>query len=285
MKNQPPIALVAEGPAKDFPLALLPGLLARLGAVKSSSSRIASRVVNTLRAGFPIAAYKELDAFPDLMLSVGSSLPRVITELCASGLAWRGRTVLVCGNTSGSSDLPALAAMGAAVGSVDIVSMFAPPRFIAEGDPQAVRLARTLVAIKEDMLEITKASKALYSSGMTIAGSFVVPTAAAGVQCLRMAGMPLRDAMLIVEKTIAGSLRAFVKAGDKGWTGPLATGNLDAVEKQLEELHQSNPLLERYFRQNGLLALEMFSRNPGERVKKMARLLEGPSINAAAAGS
>jgi hypothetical protein len=93
--------------------------------------------------------------------------------------------------------------------------------------------------------------------------------------------MPLREAMLIVEKTIAGSLRAYVKAGPKGWMGTLAAGNIDAIEKQLDQLHRTDPLLERYLRQNAILALEMFSQTSPDRVKKMARMLDRKASTAA----
>lgn len=274
MKKQPRVALVAEGPTKDFPLTQLPGLFPSLGAVKASSYRVASRVVNTIRAGVAVQSYEDLGDCPNLVISVGNRLPRVISELSASKLEWKGRTVLVCGSTSGSSDLPALAIEGAAVGSLDVAGVFEPPRFVVEGDTGAVRLARVLMPDKGRLFEIAKASKTLYSSGVTIAASLLAPTAAAGVQCLRRAGMPLRDAMLIVEKTIAGSLRAYVKAGHKGWTGPLAAGNTDAIERQLEELRQIDPFLERYFRQNALLALEMFARSSGNKMESMTRMLE-----------
>jgi predicted short-subunit dehydrogenase-like oxidoreductase (DUF2520 family) len=281
MKKQPPIALVSEGPTKDFPLSQLPGLLGRLGPVKSSSSRVASRLSNTLRAGTPVEHYKTFENCPHILLSVGESLPRIVAELAASGLVWKGRTVVACGNTSATCELSALAAKGAAVGSFDVIGSFAPPHFVVEGDPPAVRFSRTLVSGRSRVFEITKSSKTIYSAGITIATSLLAPTAAAGVQCLRLAGMPLREAMLIVEKTIAGSLRAYVKAGPKGWMGTLAAGNIDAIEKQLDQLHRTDPLLERYLRQNAILALEMFSQTSPDRVKKMARMLDRKASTAA----
>jgi predicted short-subunit dehydrogenase-like oxidoreductase (DUF2520 family) len=171
---------------------------------------------------------------------------------------------------------------GAAVASFDVIKFFDPPHFVVEGDSQAVRFSRTLVSGRSKVFEIAKSSKTIYSSGLTIASSLVAPTVAAGVQCLRLAGMPLRDAMLIVEKTIAGSLRAYVKAGPKGWMGALAAGDIDAVEKQLEQLHRTDPLLERYLRQNALLALEMFSRTSPQRMKEMAKMLEKKATAAGA---
>jgi predicted short-subunit dehydrogenase-like oxidoreductase (DUF2520 family) len=242
--------------------------------VKASSLRVASRVANTLRAGAAVTGYENLAHCPNLVISAGTRLPRVIAELSAAKLKWKGRTVLVCGNVSGSSDLPALAAKGASIGSLDVAGVFDPPRFVVEGDAEAVKLARVLMPDRGRLFEIAKDTKTLYSSGVTIAASLLAPTAAAGVQCLRRAGMPLRDAVLIVEKTIAGSLRAYVKAGLKGWTGPLASGNTDAIERQLEELRHIDPLLERYFRQNALLALEMFARNSDSKMESMTRMLE-----------
>ena len=176
----------------------------------------------------------------------------------------------------GSGELPALAQKGAAIGSLGFVGFFDPPRLVVEGDPEAVRMARTLVAEREQVFEIEKERKTLYCSGVAIASSLLAPLAAAGVRCLRLSGMPLREATEIVEKTIAGSLRAYVKAGEKGWTGPLASGNVDAVQKQLEELHHINPLLEHYFRQNALLALELFARQSGRQSEQMARMLLDP---------
>jgi predicted short-subunit dehydrogenase-like oxidoreductase (DUF2520 family) len=160
---------------------------------------VASRLTNTLRAGRPVERYDHFDDCPYVLISVGDSLSRVVSELAASGICWKGRIVVACGNASDTDDLQALARQGAAVGSFDVIGFFDPPHFVVEGDPQAVRFSRTLVSGGRKVFEIAKSSKTIYSSGMTIAASLLAPTAAAGVQCLRMAGMPLRDAMLIVE--------------------------------------------------------------------------------------
>ena len=87
MKKPPPVALICAGKLTDGPLMRFRGLPEQLGPVMSTSLRLASRVVNTLRAGNPASGY---DAFADsnvILLSVhDAAAPDFVWELAESGL-------------------------------------------------------------------------------------------------------------------------------------------------------------------------------------------------------
>jgi hypothetical protein len=82
MKKLPPVALVATGKLMRSFILDLPGFRERIGPVKAASLRVASRITNTLQAGFPVADYEALQPCPMIFICVSDGmLPETIQEL------------------------------------------------------------------------------------------------------------------------------------------------------------------------------------------------------------
>src|SRR3954462_15705100 len=73
-----------------------PGILQQLGPVKAASLRVASRVVNAIRAGNPVSTCQELAGVSVILISApDADLESLILEISSSGLQWKQKTLLL----------------------------------------------------------------------------------------------------------------------------------------------------------------------------------------------
>lgn len=244
----------------------LPGLARRLGPVAAVSYRLASRIVNAMRAGRPVKDASGLAPCRLILVCVPeTALTEAVGMLAATEIAWAGKTLLLCESAGTSRALESLRARGAAVGSVAGIEG-GGGRFLVEGDPAAIRHARRLVTeLGGKAVEFDTSRMALYDAGRTFATSLLTPLIAACVECLSTAGRDPATATRIAETLLQKTLRAYLQSGRKSWSGPLAAGDESEVRRQLAVLCENRPLLARYYRQAAAGALEYFDRHPALR--------------------
>ncbi len=274
------LALFGAGAvAKSF-LARIPWLATRLGPVGAPSFRLASRIVNSMKAG---SAVKDLEAFQAckvvLICVPDATLAETVSLLADAPCGWPGKIVLLCDSGEHSSALAPLAERGAAVASLTPLDGQAP-RFIVEGDRLAVREAKHLV---RDMhgraIEVDSEKMALYMAGMSFGSSLFLPLAATCVECIAGASGSTLVGMRIADALYQRWLRAYLHAGKKSWSGPLAAGDETAVFRQLEALHRADPAVERLYREMAIFALEWSKRHPEllRRLEQAAEKVEPPA--------
>src|SRR5450759_3091114 len=110
MKKLPPVALVATGKLMRSFILDLPRFRERIGPVKAASLRVASRITNTLQAGFPVADYDAFNPCRIIFICVPDEmLPETIQGLGDSPLDWAGRSVVLCDSPLASDALHDLA--------------------------------------------------------------------------------------------------------------------------------------------------------------------------------
>jgi predicted short-subunit dehydrogenase-like oxidoreductase (DUF2520 family) len=259
-------ALFGAGAVASSSIARIPGLATRLGAVASSSYRLASRIVNSLRAGYPVKGCGPLEAFPLVLVVVPpAALPRAVSCLLDVEFPWTGRQVLLCETLYDSAALERLRERGAATATLHPVEALSN-RYVVEGDRQAVRQAARLVRIMGGKtIEIDRTGVGLYRAGLSLGGPLVAPLAAAAIECFRRAGATPVEASELANAIFSATLRAWLHAGKKGWSGALARGDEAQVRREIKALAEINPVAARFYRQATVFALEYFGRHPGLR--------------------
>ncbi len=251
----------------DALIAKLPALRRDLGPVASSSYRLASRIANTLKAGYPVPSYADLKDESLILLCVPRQRLASTVDALAVAMEWRGRSIVLLG-AGGSVRLAALRARGASTASIHEIDGLVPPRFIAEGDSKAVRNARRLVQSFGGRLErIDKGKLDLYRAARSFGTSLLIPMIDAGAECLREAGMSKSAARKVAAGIFEQSVRAYAHAGRRSWNGALARGDEAALARELRRLEELKPLLARHYRDAAAFALELFGRHPELRQK------------------
>lgn len=238
------VAVYAGGNLSLSSVAGLARLNGQLGPVKASSLRVASRISNTLRAGFPVA---HVDSFADYALIALSVPDRIILgcieELERSTLDWQGRVLIIGDTPRDSSVCAGLAARGAQVATFNVVAGMA----VMEGATTAIReFRRLLLPRSARVVRLASGGKPLLFAGLTLA-SFTAHLAAAASDCLRTAGIEPGQARGMVHNLMAEALRAHTKAGRKAVDSDYGEPAWNSIRQQHAALSRTQPDLANYF--------------------------------------
>lgn len=251
------------GRLRDYPVLHLNSVTERLGPVKAPSFRQASRVANTIRAGQPVHRFEEFSYSEIILLCVpASKTNQLVTELASTKLNWKRKTVLLCCNLHGSEILGPLAALGASVGSLALISEADDRRFLTEGDRMAVRLARLL--IEEDggqVVEVLAGAKQLCQAAFSFSSWLLQPLMDASVECFRNAGLTPGRAGTVADLVLQEAVRSYLKAGRRAWRPPRSVGERQAFLRQLDDLGRTNPDLEDFMRTTAIQSLRHMRRS------------------------
>jgi predicted short-subunit dehydrogenase-like oxidoreductase (DUF2520 family) len=260
-------ALAGGGRVSATFVARLPRLTSELGPVAAQSYRLASRIVNSIGAGAAVRGYADLNECRLILICAPVRAVDAMVSALGEAIACRGKVILLCESGCDSRKLAGLRAQGAEVGSMQPIPGFEGRRFLVEGDKTAVREAKSLARALDGRVEEAGAGKMdLYLAALSFGTSLFTPLLEAAVRCLQQAGMPQTSAVRIAEALFRESLRGYVYAGKRSWSGPLAMGDRAAVERELEALTASMPLLARQYREASAWALELLG-GPAGRAK------------------
>jgi len=255
MKKPASAGLIAAGNLTDSPLTRLNRLSDSLGPVKSPSYRLASRIANTLRAGRPVKDYAELEACGVILVSVpGAQVSRIVAELLAAKISWRGKSVVLWSDWQDSSDLRPLASRGASVGSLSPIPGF-DDLYLVEGDRRAILVCRHLVESRGiRTVAIERSLKPLYLAALTCTGSLLFALLLAASESLRHAGItPVLRATLL-ERQLGRTLRSFLKGGRRAYQPP------QEFPRQLRALAAKDEALGNYIEQTSRLASSLLEK-------------------------
>ncbi len=256
MKKAQSVGLIGTGSLTDSPLTRFWWLSERLGPVKSASYRVASRIANMLRAGHPVKDYAEFESCVLILICVPeASIARVVSEMVSAGISWRGKAVVLCSAWLDSGELRELASHGASVGSITPIPGFDDERYLVEGDPLAIRQARSLVEHRERRaVAIERSLKPFYLSAVTCTGSLLFAMLLAAFESLHHARIPPALAATLLERQITRTFRSFVKGGRRAYP------QLREIPRQLRALSSASPELAYYLEQSTRLASRLISK-------------------------
>jgi predicted short-subunit dehydrogenase-like oxidoreductase (DUF2520 family) len=258
MKKPQPVALICAGKLTDGALMRFRGLPERLGPVMSTSLRLASRVVNTLRAGYPAGGY---DAFEDcdlILLSVPDAATfGFVRELAAAGSDWTRKDwsrkfAILCSGLMESGVLAPLAALGAQTASICEIAGFDGRLFLAEGERAAITAVRPLLAGRDvKVVSVPGRHKAFYLAAAACTGPLLTSLLTCADECLRLSGLGASEASGILQAQALRTTRAFLNAGRKTFQDPAD------LAWQIAALRERKPAIGEFFEETVRLAGRM----------------------------
>jgi hypothetical protein len=218
--------LVASGQIRRN--SILRFLPERLGPIKTSSYRLASRMANILKAGYPAKDWTDLDGCRIVILRVPeAALERTVAQMASADFNWRAKSVMLLDSVHSSKVLAPLAAAGARTVSVNAVAGFEDTWFVVEGAQQAVRDSRRLLERGNVRISELRASKELWWAALSLAGDAVGPIASASTGCMKKLGLHPGESAALIERTVVRGLRAALRSGAKTRSAFPAEGAAD----------------------------------------------------------
>ena len=246
MAKAPRTALIGVGPVSQSWVAKLPGLRQNLGPVRSSSLRIASRLVNSIKAGTPTDSFDAISKAELLLIAVPDAhFDQWLEQLLNCGADWSGTSIVVCSRKLDSASLEPLRAKGASTASLDEMEAFENNRYLFEGQKLALHRLRRLVEGDGTgrIIGIHERMRPVYEAGLTFASGMIFPMIASAVDSLRAAGLHSKAAEGVIELAVTNALRSYLRAGKRGWSGPIADADRVELRRQYNGLFDVDPTL------------------------------------------
>lgn len=169
-----------------------------------------------------------------------------VASLLASSQDWKGKTVFHSSGALTSDELSPLRMKGARVASVHPMMTFvrgtvpemAGISFAVEGDPAAVRIARSIVQdLGGRSFVIKKQNKVLYHVFGSFASPMVIALMASLEEVARAAGIRQSEIKRVMEPLLSQTLRNYLQQeAASAFSGPLVRGDVATVRKHLAEL-------------------------------------------------
>ena len=266
MRKPPPVALICAGKLTDGALTRFRALPERLGPVMSTSRRLASRVVNTLRAGYPASGYDAFEGCEVILLSVpDASAPGFVRELARAGLNWTRtdwtrKSAILCSTLLGSDVLTPLSALGAETASICEVTGFDGRLFLAEGDRAAITAVRPLLEGRDvKIVSVPSGHKAFYLAAAACTGPLLTSVLICADECLRLSGLGASEVSGILQVQAQKTTRAFLNAGRKTYQEPAD------LARQIAALRERKPAIGEFFEESTKLAGRMGREGVGSR--------------------
>lgn len=245
MKRQSPVGLIIEGNATNSAVLRLPSVAEEMGPIKSSTSRVARRVSNFLRAGYAISGYDQLSEARVILIRVPDPVfPRILEELCAADLNFASLSFVLCESWIHSRAFDPLREKGAC--GATILSVPSPTRswFVTEGDSRALRALRLLVqSSNAKAIELRSGRKEHYFAAELLTAALPIPLYIAAQRALRDAGISGKHLQIVLEEMTTKMFRDFVHASRIKWGGPLSECSPEVAESHLRDLSETDPIL------------------------------------------
>ncbi len=249
MKKQMRVGLVVEGNATSSPVLRLSHLVEEIGPIKSGGLQVACRISNFLRAGYAVTEFQDLDCAQIVLLRLpDSQVPKIVSELCNTGLPFGDMAFVLCESWLSTDTLIPLRRQGAQIASLVNVGPLSQDFFVIEGDAAAVRRAkRLLIKGNVRVIEIRAGTKPLYFAANLLSAAVPIPVLQLAQQALRESGISGNELTLLTDEW-AHLLNDRVRKGGRGtWGGPLAECSEETANEYFRQLAVQNPELAETF--------------------------------------
>jgi hypothetical protein len=251
----------------------LPSKTRDLGPVSAVSYRVASRIANTLRAGFPVRSADELGNVPGILFHAPPDyLESLLGLLEKADIDWKGKALVFCDCFASREVRRGLQAKGA---SAAVVRQFGiPGRLVVEADDgaglhAAHRIAREL---RMKSVEISPDFSELFDAAVTLGSAAITPLIDRAAALLRDAGVRDTEAARIASSLFEQTAHDYAHSGKQSWAWHVRKPPVARLEAQITS---AGPELEPVLRQLLAFGFRTF-RKHREAGVELAEGSEGP---------
>lgn len=243
MKKQLRVGLVAEGNATASPVLRLSCIVEELGPIKSVGLQVARRISNFLRAGYGVTGYQDLDCAKMILLRLpDAEVPRVVSELCETGLPFGELSFVLCESWLTSDALNPLRRRGSQIASLISAGPLSQNCFAVEGDLGAVRKTKRLLERGgARVIELRGGTKPLYFAANLLSTAIPVPVLQLAQHALRESGVAGNDLAVLMNEWSDLLKQGVKKGGRATWGGPLTECSAEVANEHFRQLAVQDP--------------------------------------------
>jgi predicted short-subunit dehydrogenase-like oxidoreductase (DUF2520 family) len=237
-KHEPEYGIVGAGSVNASLLGRLPRNAVALGAVGGVSYRVASRIANTLKAGWPVRSLDDLDGSRQIFFH---SPPEHFAVLCdaleSARIQWGGKSLIFCDCEAGGSARARFRALGASVASMRGCGL--PGRLVVQGSAPALTLANRLAReLRLKALVIEEGSEALFDAAVTLGSAAFTPLIEGAVQILRQCGLRDTESVQLAASLFSATVNDYAHSGRQSWRWHIEEPLIDSILAQIAAVEE-----------------------------------------------
>jgi hypothetical protein len=204
------------------------------GPVCAVSYRVASRIANTLQAGYAVQSANELGGVAAVLVyAPQEKLSDLSALLENAAIDWKGRALIFCDCHANPEMRRRFRDRGAS--TAEVREFGVPARLIVEGaDGVALKLARQIARqLQLKPVTISPGSANLFEAAVTLGGAAITPIIDRAAALLRSAGMRQNEAARMASSIFERTAREFAHSGKQSWAWYLQNPETAELEAQI----------------------------------------------------
>jgi hypothetical protein len=195
----------------------LPRKSRQIGPVAGVSFRVASRMANSLRAGYAARNADDLDGTPVILFHAPADQVPVIAELLEGGqIGWKDKSLIFCDCDVPVPVLERFQTLGA---STAVARQFGiTGAIMVAGTPAALAGAHRLAAeLRMRAIEVTAGTSDLFAATLTLATAALTPLVNRAATQLRASGLRDKDAVAVASTLFENTIQEYRHSGKQSW--------------------------------------------------------------------
>jgi hypothetical protein len=237
----------------------LPSKTHEVGPVSAVSYRLASRIANTLRAGYPVRTADELGTVQGVLFHAPADHVETLLGLLERAeIDWKGKALVFCDCLASRQVRQRFHAKGA---STAVARQFGiPGRLVVEGDDGAGLQAARRIAreLRMKAVEISPEAADLFDAAVTLGSAAITPLIDRAADLLRQAGIGDPEAARIASSVFEQTARDYAHSGKQSWAWYVRKPPVERLEAQIAS---AGPELEPVLRQLLVFGFETFRKH------------------------
>jgi hypothetical protein len=204
-----------------------------LGPVAAVSFRVASRIANTLRAGYAARSTDELDAAAVVLVHSRPDKACLLLQMLeAAKIQWSGKAVIFCDCDDAPEVRARLRARGA---STAVARHFGiPGRILVAGNGAALTAAlRIAHELKLKPVAILSGATETFDAAVTLATAAVTPLIDRAAGLLRDAGIRDAEAARIASALFLQTASDYAHSGKQSWAWYMRSPAAERIQRQI----------------------------------------------------
>ncbi len=251
--------VISAGALSKSLIANLPRKTRQIGAIAGVSYRVASRMTNSLRAGYAARSVDELNLFPTILFHAPPRQTETIVKLLeAAKIGWREKALVFCDCDAPPEVADGFRKKGASIATARGFGI--EGLLMVEGDAVALAQAHRLATqLKLKPIELTARTGRQFEAAITLATGALTPLIHRATTLLRKCGLRDADAVRIATTLCERTIQEYAHSGRQSWQWHVKEPETNRLESQLAAL--SEPIRE-FLRALLLAGFEDFEKHP-----------------------
>jgi hypothetical protein len=251
--------VIGAGALSKSLIGQLPRKAREVGPVVGVSNRVASRMANTLRAGYAARGPEELNGVPVILFHAPDGQMRQIAELLEGArIDWKDKPLIFCDCEVPVSIRDRFRALGAATAAARQFGLAGS--IMVEGTAPALgRALRIAAELKLRAIEIAPGTSDVFAATVTLATAALTPLINRAAALLRKTGLRDKAAVGMATALFERTIQEYGHSGKQSWLWHVREPEAEQLEAEIAAVAEPfRPL----FRQLILAGFEDFEKHP-----------------------